>query len=103
MCVRMMARAKIDAISATRVILRLVRDQSKYRMNEVLAECQKFRAKDRNDAVSLVRRGLTRMFQNRPADANLDFAAFRKLVPGDVVILDTLISAVNKALVEQKK
>jgi hypothetical protein len=80
-----------------------VKDHAKYRPNEVLAECQKFRAKDRNDAISLVRRGLTRLFQNRAADANLDFTAFKKLAPGDVAILDTLVSAVNKVLAEQKK
>jgi len=85
------------------VILRLVREQSQHRQNEVLAECQKFRAKDRNDSISLVRRGLTRLLQGRAADANLDFVAFRKLLPDDTAILDTLVAATNKVLVEKKK
>ena len=63
----------------------------------MLAECQKFRQRDRNDAISLARRGLTRLIQNRDSDAKLDFHEFRKLAPADVPILDLLIAAVTKA------
>lgn len=84
---------KLDAGAATRVILRLVNEHAKYRPAEVLAECQKFRARDRTDAISLARRGLTRLVQGREADANLDLTAFRKLAPGDVAILDALVAA----------
>ena len=87
---------RLDAASATRVTVRLLKAQATSRPTEVLAECQKFRARDRNDVISLARRGLTRLLQNRPTDANLDFNTFRKLAPGDVKILDMLIAAVTK-------
>jgi tetratricopeptide (TPR) repeat protein len=93
---------RLDSTAATRVILRLVRDHARHRPAEVLAECQKFRSKDRNDVISLARRGLTRLFQNRPADASVDFSAFRKLVPADTAILDQLIAAANKAVAAKK-
>jgi tetratricopeptide (TPR) repeat protein len=94
---------KIDPTSSTRVLLRLVRDQERHKLPQVLAECQAFRARDRSDGISLARRGLTRLFQGRAADANLDFAAFRKLLPGDAGILDALIAAANKAVAEKKR
>ena len=87
---------RLDATAATRVLVRLLRAQATHRPAEVLAECQKFRLRDKSDAISLARRGLTRLIQNRPTDANLDFAAFRKLVPADYHILELLIAGVTK-------
>ena len=78
------------------VTVRLLKAQADVRPNEVLAECQKFRARDRNDAISLARRALTRVIQGRQSDANLDINAFRKLAPGDVPIVEMLIAAVTK-------
>ena len=88
---------KLDATAATRVLLRILAEHVKHRPNEVLAECQKFRTRDRNDAISLARRGLTRLIQGRTSDANLDFNSFRRLAPGDVTILDMLIAAAQAA------
>jgi hypothetical protein len=87
---------RLDPQAATRVTVRILKAQAESRPAEVLAECQKFRARDRNDAISLARRALTRLIQNRPNDANLDLNAFRRLAPGDVKILDMLIAAVGK-------
>ncbi|MBA4067415.1 MAG: hypothetical protein C0501_27640 [Isosphaera sp.] len=84
---------QLDPASATRVVLRLIREQTTHRPAEVLAECQKFRAKNRTDVISLARRGVTRLLQGRTADASLDFALFRKLSPADAAILDALIAA----------
>ncbi len=93
---------KLDAVAATRVLVRVVRDQAKNRPVEVLAECNKYRARDRRDVISLARRALTRLAQGRTADANLDFAAFRKAAPDDLPILDQLIAAVSAAELAKK-
>ena len=88
---------RLDPQSATRVLVRQLRAQATNKPAEVLAECQKYRQRDRKDAVSLARRGLTRLLQNRDSDAKLDFHEFRKLAPADVPILELLIAAVTKS------
>jgi hypothetical protein len=87
---------RLDAHAATRVTARVLKAQAATRPADVLAECQKFRTRNRNDAISLARRGLTRLIQNRQTDANLDFNTFRKLAPADAPILEMLIAAVTK-------
>ena len=47
---------RLDPQAATRVTLRVLKAQAESRPAEVLAECQKFRTRDRNDAISLARR-----------------------------------------------
>jgi hypothetical protein len=94
---------RLDAAAATRVLIRLIRDQAKHVPNEVLAECQKYRTRDKKDVISLARRGLTRLVQGRKADANLDFAAFRKAAPEDTPLLDALIAAVTKVEAPKKE
>jgi tetratricopeptide (TPR) repeat protein len=83
-----------DAAGTTNVLLRLVANQAKSRPAEVLAECQRFRERRRDDIVSLVRRGLTRMIQGRTAEAEKDFNTFRTLAPDGRDILEMLIAAI---------
>ena len=52
--------------------------------------------------MSRAKKAAARILEGR-SDANLDFAAFRKLVPADGAILDSLIAAANKAVAEKKK